>query len=68
MGIKSPLADVPSIALGSSEVNLLELTTAFAHIANNGTGVSPYAIEEIKTQSGPPIIPARAGGGTAQVI
>jgi len=52
MGIKSPMMDVPSIALGSSEVNLLELTTAYAHIANNGNGVYPYVIEEIKTQSG----------------
>lgn len=52
MGIKSPLADVPSIALGSSEVNLLELTNAFAHMANNGNAVYPYAIEQIKTQTG----------------
>ncbi len=52
MGIKSQLAAVPSLALGSSEVNLLELTTAFAHIANNGYAVVPYTIEEIGTQSG----------------
>ena len=36
MGIKSPLEDAPSLALGSSDVTLLELTNAYSCIANNG--------------------------------
>lgn len=36
MGIKSELEDAPSLALGSSDVNLLELTNAYSCIANNG--------------------------------
>ena len=52
MGVKSPLDNVPSLALGTSVVNLLEMTTAFSVIANNGVSVQPYAVEEIKTQAG----------------
>lgn len=36
MGIQSPLDDTPSLALGSSDVNLLELADAYCTIANNG--------------------------------
>ena len=36
MGIQSPLDDTPSLALGSSDVNLLELTNAYSTVANNG--------------------------------
>lgn len=36
MGIKSPLDDVPSLTLGSSDVNLLEMANAYSTIANNG--------------------------------
>ncbi len=50
LGIRSPLAAVPSLALGSSEVTLLELTTAYAHLAANGQGVMPFAISEIRSK------------------
>lgn len=36
MGIKSKLDDAPSLALGSSDVNLLELANAYCTIANYG--------------------------------
>ncbi len=36
MGIQSPLDDTPSLALGSSDVNLLELADAYSTIANDG--------------------------------
>ena len=39
LGIETFIPSEPSIALGSSEVNLLELTTAYAGILNNGTKV-----------------------------
>ncbi len=38
----------PTIALGTSEVSLLELVSSYATIANNGIPVIPYAITEIK--------------------
>jgi penicillin-binding protein 1B len=43
-GITSPLAAVPSLSLGTSEVTLLEMTTAFATIANGGLRVSPTTL------------------------
>jgi penicillin-binding protein 1B len=44
LGIEHPLAPVPSLALGTSEVTLLEITTAFAGLANNGVRVVPTAL------------------------
>ncbi|MDC3080786.1 PBP1A family penicillin-binding protein [Paracoccaceae bacterium] len=41
LGIETGIASEPSIALGSSEVNLIELTTAYAGILNNGIKVNP---------------------------
>ena len=40
LGIETSIPNEPSIALGSSEVNLLELTTAYAGILNNGIKVN----------------------------
>ncbi len=42
----------PTIALGTTEVTLLELVGAYATIANDGAPVIPYAISEIKTGDG----------------
>jgi len=52
LGIESPLDPVPSIALGAKEVTLLELVTGYAAIAAGGRKVSPYAIIEIRAESG----------------
>ncbi|PZP85256.1 MAG: hypothetical protein DI582_06405 [Azospirillum brasilense] len=42
----------PSIALGAEEATLLEMTSAFAHLANGGSKVEPYGIVEIRTAKG----------------
>jgi penicillin-binding protein 1A len=52
LGITSNLDPVPSIALGATEVSLLELTTAYAHLAANGALVTPYGISEITNTDG----------------
>lgn len=44
LGITSPLAADPSLALGSSSVTLLELTAAYAAIAANEYPVEPHAM------------------------
>ena len=36
MGIRSPLDDAPSLSLGASDVNLLELANAYSTVANEG--------------------------------
>lgn len=64
LGVASEIAPVPSIALGTNEVTLLELTTAYAHLAANGATVSPYAILRISTADGQPLyerLPAPPG-------
>ncbi|MFQ5774809.1 MAG: transglycosylase domain-containing protein [Kiloniellaceae bacterium] len=67
LGITSDLAVRPSIALGASEVTLLELTGAYAVFANHGAGVWPYAIEEIRGPGGE-LLYRRAGGGPGRVV
>jgi membrane carboxypeptidase/penicillin-binding protein len=44
VGIDRPLAPVPSLALGTSEVTLLEITSAFATLANGGTRMTPTGL------------------------
>jgi len=52
LGISSDMAPLPSIALGATEVSLLELTDAYAHLAANGAIVYPYGILEIDSAKG----------------
>jgi penicillin-binding protein 1A len=52
LGIGSRLEANPSIALGTSEVNLLELTGAYTPFANGGIGVMPHVITRIRTTNG----------------
>jgi len=52
MGILSPLGQNLSLALGSSEVNLLELTSAYAVFANRGIRNDPLTILRVEDRSG----------------
>jgi penicillin-binding protein 1A len=52
VGITSPLAPNASLALGTSEVTPLELTTAYAAFANGGYRVSPYFVTEVTGPGG----------------
>ena len=52
LGINSKLTANASIALGTSEVSLLELTSAYAPFANGGYIARPYVIKRVKTKSG----------------
>jgi penicillin-binding protein 1A len=62
MGISSPLTAVPSIALGTQEVNLLELTSAYAPFANGGMGVIPNVITSIAAKDGTVLYQASDAG------
>lgn len=46
------IAAHPSIALGSVEATLMDMTGAFAHLANQGRKVEPYAIVAIAKRDG----------------
>lgn len=52
MGIKSPLKDKPSLALGSSDVNLLELVGAYTTIANDGRHHEPMLVTKVVDDEG----------------
>jgi penicillin-binding protein 1A len=47
LGITSTIKPNLSSALGSSEVSLLELTSAYAHIANKGKTLWPHGIQKV---------------------
>ena len=52
LGIKSPLRAYLSLALGSSEVSLWDMTFSFATLANYGRRVKPILIKRIETEEG----------------
>jgi penicillin-binding protein 1A len=47
LGIKSKLDPSPGLVLGQSEVNVLEITGAYATFANDGVWNRPHAIDRI---------------------
>src|SRR5262249_60279367 len=48
LGIASKLDPNPSLALGTSEVSLIELVSAYAAFANGGNAISPYVVERVR--------------------
>ena len=52
MGIKSQLQETPSMALGSSDVNLLEMVNAYSVIADNGIHHKPKLVTKIVDKDG----------------
>lgn len=52
LGIESSIPVVPSIALGSPDLNLLELTTAYSVFRNRGILVDPVSIVRIEDRNG----------------
>ena len=52
MGITSPLDDAPSLALGSSDVSLLEMVNAYCVIADNGRHHDPVLVTRIVDKDG----------------
>ncbi len=52
LGINSPLAAVPSIGLGSSDVSLYEMVAAYCTFANEGTYTEPILIKHIDDRDG----------------
>jgi hypothetical protein len=52
MGIKSPLQDEPSLALGSCDVNLLEMANAYCTVANDGKHHEPVLVTRIVDRDG----------------
>jgi penicillin-binding protein 1A len=67
MGIVSPLEPNASIALGTSEVSLFELVSAYAPFANGGFATSPHVVERIRNGDGK-VLYARAPQALGRIV
>ncbi len=67
LGIASRLAANTSIALGTSEVSLIELTGAYAVFANGGAAVTPHVVERVRAADGKALY-ARAPQNLGRVV
>jgi penicillin-binding protein 1A len=67
LGITSPMKAQPSLALGASEVTLLELVSAYAPFANGGAAAWSHGITEIRDGQNN-VLYHRQGSGPRRVI
>jgi penicillin-binding protein 1A len=76
LGITSDIEEDPSISLGSASISMMEMTGAYAALANNGVASYPYFIRSIQDRRGkvydgfkPPVSGKRAmSEETAQLV
>lgn len=61
-GIYHELSDNPSLALGTSESTLLEMTGAYAGILNGGQAVTPYGLSELSVKGDSTPLMGQEGG------
>nr|WP_255586934.1 PBP1A family penicillin-binding protein [Hephaestia mangrovi] len=47
MGLTTQISAYPSMVLGTNEVRLIDMTRAYASVANEGVAVSPYGITKV---------------------
>jgi len=68
MGITTPLAPGPAIALGTSEATLIDMTGVFATIANRGLAAHPRGIREIRLRGDDTALLRDPGGPGERVL
>ncbi len=52
VGITSPLEEVPSLPLGTNEINIIEMAAGYSAFANEGYKIKPHLIEKIEDNNG----------------
>ena len=52
VGITSNLEEVPSLALGTANINIIEMIRAYSTLANNGYKIEPHLIEKVVDSNG----------------
>jgi penicillin-binding protein 1A len=67
LGIASKLEANPSLALGTSEVSLIELVSAYAPFANGGDAITPHVVERVRTGAGK-VLYARSSQELGRII
>jgi penicillin-binding protein 1A len=68
MGVKSDLPEVGSIALGTADVSLLEMVSAYTGFATGGRPAEPYFITRIEDSDGNVLYSAQAEHQTSAVF
>ena len=68
MGVTSPLAPGPAVALGTSEATLLDMASVYAVIANGGSSAKPYGIREMQLRGDLVPIPRGRAAQRVRVI
>ncbi|KMO28955.1 PBP1A family penicillin-binding protein [Methylobacterium aquaticum] len=53
LGVTSDLPNLPSLALGSAETTLLEMTRAYAAVAAGAESIEPYSVRQILAREQP---------------
>ena len=66
LGLTSHIPNHPSMALGTAEVGLMEMTAAYAALANKGIGAMPHGILEVR-DGRDRVLYRRHGSGRGQV-
>ncbi len=51
-GITTPINTLPSMVLGTSDVRVIDMTTAFAAVSAKGASIKPYGITRVETVDG----------------
>jgi penicillin-binding protein 1A len=62
LGLRAPLQNNPSLALGTSEVSLIDLTSTYAAVRAGKAPVDPYGISGIKLGNDRDYVPVAQGG------
>src|SRR3954466_14298008 len=68
LGIASRLDPNASIALGTSEVSVMELVSAYVPFANGGIAVAPHVIDKVRIANGGKLIYKAFNPGLGRVI
>ena len=66
-GIGGNISTYPSMVLGTSDVRLIDMTRAFASVANRGVSVMPYAIRKVTSAEGRLLYQHERSGGQTLV-
>ncbi len=68
LGVTSTLPEVPSLALGTANLSLLEMVTAYATFANRGYHITPVYITKITDRTGKVLREHREGDDAKKVL
>jgi penicillin-binding protein 1A len=68
LGITSKLDPNPSIALGTSEVSVLELVSAYVPFANGGQSIVPHVVERVRTADGKKTLYSGTGTSFGRIV